>query len=157
MICKAGGVTKLAIGSIRIFDTETIFEVAADKVDSFLRNVGTNGTGEKGVHINAVEGPGERPERPISKRRPPGPPEKYDPMKPRPEKADRKQRYGKPKSDDFEAFMETPRPPREAKPAKDKTFAKDKGKPKWAKPAEVGERPAKKAKSKDHKKNRASE
>ena len=53
--------------------------------------------------------------------------------------------------------METPRPPREAKPAKDKTFAKDKGKPKWAKPAEVGERPAKKAKSKDHKKNRASE
>ncbi len=163
MICKAGGVTKQAIGSIRIFDTETIFEIAADKVDSFLRNVGTNGTGEKGVHINAVDGPGERSERPQGKRRPPGPPEKYDPMKPRPEKADRKERYGKPKSDDFETFMEAPRPPRDPKPskaakpyaAKEKTFAKDKGKPKWSKPAEGGERPAKKAK--DHKKGRSAE
>jgi len=162
MICKAGGVTKGDIGSIRIFDTETIFEIAADKVDSFLRSVGKNGTGEKGVHIGAVEGPGERPDRPQGKRRPPGPPEKYDPMKPRPEKADRKERYGKPKSGDFEAFMETPRPPRDPKAAKGpKPFAaKDKGKPKWAKPAADGEaRPQKKkaSKSKDHKKNRAPE
>jgi ATP-dependent RNA helicase DeaD len=157
MICKAGGVTKQAIGSIRIFDTETIFEIAADKVDSFLRNVGTNGTGEKGVHINAVDGPGERSERPQGKRRPPGPPEKYDPMKPRPEKADRKERYGKPKDDDFEAVMATPRPPREAKPAREKTFAKDKGKPKWAKPAAEGEARAPKKKSKDHKKGRSAE
>jgi ATP-dependent RNA helicase DeaD len=157
MICKAGGVTKQAIGSIRIFDTETIFEIAADKVDSFLRSVGTNGTGEKGVHINAVEGPGERADRPQGKRRPPGPPEKYDPMKPRPEKADRKERYGKPKADDFEAFMEAPRPPREAKPAREKTFVKDKGKPKWAKPAAEGEARAPKKKSKDHKKGRSAE
>ena len=165
MICKAGGVTKSAVGSIRIFDTETIFEVAADKVDSFLRNVGTNGTGEKGVHISGVDGPGERPERPQSKRRPPGPPEKYDPMKARPERADRRERYARPKADnDFEAMMETPRPPREAKPArstkpyaaKEKSFPKDKGKPKWTKPAADGaERPAKKAKPKDHKKSRS--
>ena len=169
MICKAGGVTKSAIGSIRIFDTESIFEIAADKVDSFLRNVGTNGTGEKGVHINAVDGPGERPQRPQGKRRPPGPPEKYDPMKPRPERADRKERYAKPRADaDFEAMMETPRPPREAKPAKSqKPFAakgkaalKDKGKPKWSKPVAEGEaRPPKKkaAKPKDHKKKRGDE
>lgn len=163
IICKAGGVTKQAIGSIRIFDTETIFEIAADKADSFLRNVGKNGTGEKGVHINAVDGPGERPQ---SRRRPPGPPEKYDPMKPRPEKADRKERYAKPRSDDFEAFMESPRPPRDAKPskavkpfaAKEKPVSKDKGKPKWSKPVAEGEaRPPKKkpAKPKDHKKKRA--
>jgi Superfamily II DNA and RNA helicases len=160
MICKAGGVTKQAIGSIRIFDTETIFEVAADKVDGFLRSIGKNGTGEKGVHINAVEGPGERPERPVSKKRPPGPPEKYDPMKPRPEKANRKERYAKPKNDDFEAFMETPRPPREARSATaGKPFAaKDKGKPKWAKSAADGaDRPARKARSKDHKKSRSAE
>jgi ATP-dependent RNA helicase DeaD len=164
MICKAGGVTKQAIGSIRIFDTETIFEIAADKVDNFLRNVGANGTGEKGVHINAVDGPGERPDRSAPKRRPPGPPEKYDPMKPRPERADRRERYAKPKSDDFETFMEAPRPPREAKPAKaakpyaakEKTFAKDKGKPKWSKPVAEGEaRPPKKPKAKDHKKTRS--
>ena len=155
MICKAGGVTKGAIGSIRIFDTETIFEVAADKVDSFLRNVGKNGTGEKGVHINAVDGPGERPDRPQTKRRPPGPPEKYDPLKPRPEKADRKQRYGsgKLKAEDF-AVADQPRPPR---PNSAKPVAKDKGKPKWAKPAQDGERPVKQARSKDHKKNRAPE
>jgi len=160
IICKAGGVTKQAIGSIRIFDTETIFEIAADKADSFLRNVGKNGTGEKGVHINAVDGPGERPQ---GKRRPPGPPEKYDPLKPRPEKADRKERYAKPRSDDFEAFMETPRPPREAKAvkpfaAKEKPVSKDKGKPKWSKPVAEGDaRPPKKkpAKPKDHKKKRA--
>ncbi|MCP8882565.1 DEAD/DEAH box helicase [Devosia sp. XJ19-1] len=167
MICKAGGVTKSAIGSIRIFDTETIFEIAADKVDSFLRNVGTNGTGERGVNISAVDGPGERPERPKSNRRPPGPPERYDPMAPRPERADRKERYAKPRSDDgFEAMMETPRPPREARPAKaakpfaakEKSFPKDKGKPAWSKPAAEGEaRPPKKkaAKPKDHKKSRA--
>ncbi|SMQ62399.1 ATP-dependent RNA helicase DeaD [Devosia lucknowensis] len=161
MICKAGGVTKQAIGSIRIFDTETIFEVAADKVDGFLRSVGKNGTGEKGVHINAVDGPGERSERPAPRTRPPGPPKAYDPMAPRPEKADRKERYGKPKSDDFDAFMETPRPPREARPpkplaAKEKTVSKDKGKPKWSKPAADGaERPAKKTKAKDHKKSRS--
>ncbi|MNU01408.1 hypothetical protein D3C72_2448010 [compost metagenome] len=62
--------------------------------------------------------------------------------------------------------METPRPPREARPAKsskpyaakDKPFPKDKGKPKWAKPAADGaEHPARKAKPKDHKKSRASE
>ncbi len=165
IICKAGGVTKQSIGSIRIFDTETIFEIAADKVDSFLRSVGKNGTGEKGVHISSVDGPGERPERPQAKRRPPGPPEKYDPMAPRPERADRKERYAKPKSDDFETFMETPRPPREAKAvkpfvAKEKPVSKDKGKPKWSKPVAEGEaRPPKKkqVKPKDHKKSRSAE
>src|SRR5690606_42080232 len=101
-----------------------------------------------GVHINAVEGPGERPQ---SKRRPPGPPERYDPMKPRPEKADRKQRYGSGKlqAEDFAS----PDEPRPSKPKAAKPFAKDKGKPKWAKPAENADRPARK-KPKDHKKSR---
>jgi ATP-dependent RNA helicase DeaD len=150
MICKAGNVTKSAIGSIRIFDTETHFEVAADRVDNFLRNVGKNGTGERGVHISAVDGPGERHEEP--KRRPPGPPKAYDPMAPHPGKADRKQRYGsgKLKADDFAPATE--RPSKASKPP----AAKDKGKPKWSKPAE-GAAPAKskKPKPKDHKKRRA--
>ncbi len=159
MICKAGGVTKSAVGSIRIFDTETIFEVAADKVDSFLRNVGTNGTGERGVHISAVDGPGERTERPKSNRRPPGPPERYDPAAPRPERADRKQRYGETRvrSDDLGGATDAPRPPR-TKAAE--APARDKGKPKWAKPTAEGEvRPAKKkpGKPKDHKKSRSAD
>ena len=178
MICKAGGVTKSAVGSIRIFDTETHFEVAADKVDSFLRSVGKNGTGERGVHISAIDGPGERQERPQSKRRPPGPPEKYDPMATRPERADRKQRYGSSnlRPDDFEPASERPatrpatrpveqpsdnvtiRPAKTAKTAK--PVSKDKGKPKWSKPAAEGEvrAPKKKAaKPKDHKKTRAAD
>ena len=87
-------------------------------------------------------------------------------MKARPEKADRKERYARPKSDDFESFMEAPRPPREAKPAKaakpyaasEKSASQDKGKPKWAKPVAEGEaRPPKKkpVKASDHKKRRA--
>ncbi|KKB81141.1 helicase [Devosia soli] len=156
MICKAGGVTKGAIGSIRIFDTETIFEVAADKVDSFVKSVGKNGTGEKGVYISAVDGPGERSERPQSKRGPPGPPVAYDPAAPRPEKADRKQRYGSSnlRPDDFAPATESapkPRKPKEAKP-----FDKNKGKPKWSKPTLEGDAPApKRPKVKDHKKVRA--
>lgn len=147
MICKAGGVSKSAIGSIRIFDTETLFEVAADKVDSFLRSVGKNGTGEKGIYINAVDGPGERSERP-SNRRPPGPPKAYDPLAPRPEKADRKQRYGK--ASEGEPRTEE-RPVKSGKPPKAGT--RDKGKPKWSKPADDGApRPPKKPK--DHKKRR---
>ncbi|NGP18980.1 DEAD/DEAH box helicase [Devosia aurantiaca] len=148
MICKAGGVSKSAIGSIRIFDTETIFEVAADKVDGFLRSVGKNGTGEKGIYINAVDGPGERSERPNerpAKTRPPGPPKAYDPMAPRDTKADRKERYGKPKSEDF-----AERPAKAPRPA----VAKDKGKPKWSKPTDGAPAP-KKPKVKDHKKKRA--
>jgi len=151
MICKAGNVTKGAIGSIRIFDTETIFEVAADKVDSFLKSVGKNGTGEKGVYISAIDGPIEQ--KPQSKRRPPGPPVPYDPAAPRPEKADRKQRYGsgKLKAEDFETRSEAPAKP--FKPKEQKPFDKNKGKPKWAKAAE-GEAP-RKPKAKDHKKARA--
>ena len=169
MLCKAGDVTKTAIGSIRIFDTESIFEVAAPKADAFLRNITRNGSGERGVTITAVDGPGERPAGPPpSQRRPPGPIERYDPDAPRPERADRQARYGSAglRPDDFEApatggwspsgDAETPRPPR---PDFDKPRApkvnkappsKDKGKPKWAaKPAD-GSKPFKK----DHKAKR---
>ncbi|NMA97256.1 MAG: hypothetical protein GX970_03950, partial [Phyllobacteriaceae bacterium] len=172
MICKAGGMGKSAIGSIRIFDTETIFEVAADKVDAFQKAVDKRGgTLEKGVYVSQVDGPGERAERPQAKRRPPGPPERYDPMAPRPEKADRKQRYGsgKLRPDDFEqpsdaqrtrpqerpAEFSSERPAAE-RPAKvRKAPAKDKGKPKWSKPVAEGEARLAKKPKKDHKKSRA--
>lgn len=68
MICKAGGVTKQAIGSIRIFDKETIFEVAADKVDAFTRNLEKNGTGERNVTIAPVDRPAPKPPRPPKKK-----------------------------------------------------------------------------------------
>lgn len=36
LICRRGGVTKQDVGSIRIFDSETVFEVAAPLADRFL-------------------------------------------------------------------------------------------------------------------------
>ncbi|WP_082766079.1 DEAD/DEAH box helicase [Paramesorhizobium deserti] len=57
MICKAGGVTKRDVGSIRILETETRFEIAASKADDYLANLRERGTGEKGVTIRlAAEG-----------------------------------------------------------------------------------------------------
>lgn len=165
MLCKAGNVTKTAIGSIRIFDTESHFEVAADKADSFARSVEKNGSGERGVQILAIDAPGERPTsaraagpRPSNKR-PPGPPARYDPAAPRPERSDRKQRYGSTAlgADDFEAPpAEEVRAPRRDKPRDSKPTTKDKGKPKWAGKAAEGEPRPKKAKpaKKDHKPKR---
>lgn len=149
MLCKAGGVTKTAIGSIRIFDTESIFEVAAQKADAFAKSIEKNGSGERGVTIAPVDGPGERRSGPPpSQRRPPGPIERYDPNAPRPERADRKQRYGSAgfRPDDFAepatgAWDPAAEPARPPKPDADKPRApkppkappnKDKGKPKWA-------------------------
>ncbi|MFD2649248.1 DEAD/DEAH box helicase [Devosia albogilva] len=180
MLCKAGNVTKGSIGSIRIFDTETLFEVAADKADSFQRAVERNGTGERGVSILPVDAPGEAQlrqsrERPPAKRRE----EAYDPAaapsrerparKPREgghdpaasmiERPPRKPRFGSGGLDatDFvPSTDDTPPAPKPRKPAK--PVNKDKGKPKWSKPAGATEsRAPKKAKPKDHKKRRAAE
>ena len=58
LICKAGNVTKREIGSIRILDTESRFEIVADRADGFAAAV-RQGTGEKGVVIQRVEGGGK--------------------------------------------------------------------------------------------------
>jgi len=62
MICKAGGVTKREVGSIKIDDTETRFEIAADKADEFAQHL-KRGTGlERGVSIApAGRGPSKPP------------------------------------------------------------------------------------------------
>jgi len=63
LICKAGKVTKREIGSIRILDTESRFEIAADRAEGFAAAV-REGTGEKGVVIQRVEGDGKSGETP---------------------------------------------------------------------------------------------
>ena len=62
MICKAGGVTKREVGSIKIDDTETRFEIAADKADEFAQHL-KRGTGlERGVTIAPTgRGPSKPP------------------------------------------------------------------------------------------------
>ena len=164
MLCKAGNVTKVAIGSIRIFDTESHFEVAAGKADAFAKSVEKNGSGERGVFITAIDSPGERTEGrtrpPAAQRRPEGPIERYDPSAPRPERADRAMRYDPAATDgavrpDFNKprapriDSDKPRAPRAPNP-------KDKGKPKWTADKAAGAPPKKEKayKPKDHKAKR---
>ena len=51
MICKAGGVSKRDVGSIRIDDSETRFEIAADKAAGFAAQLERPGSVERGVVI----------------------------------------------------------------------------------------------------------
>lgn len=52
LICQAGGITKAEIGTIKIFDRETRFEIAAEFADAFAHAVRTNKS-KKG-HISRV-------------------------------------------------------------------------------------------------------
>jgi ATP-dependent RNA helicase DeaD len=72
MICKAGGVTKRDVGSIKILDAETRFEISGERATEFAQKIARDGTGERGVRIGPagpLENSGyskpkyERPER----------------------------------------------------------------------------------------------
>jgi ATP-dependent RNA helicase DeaD len=54
LICKAGDLTKRDIGSIKIFDTDTKFEISADKAAAFAAAVAIPGALEKGATITRV-------------------------------------------------------------------------------------------------------
>ena len=55
MICKAGAVTKADVGSIKIDDLETRFEIAADKAEAFAAHLARSRL-EKGVIIAPAAG-----------------------------------------------------------------------------------------------------
>lgn len=64
LICKAGNVSKRDVGSIRILDNETRFEILTEKSGEFFQNVQDHGTGEKGLVIRqATDGGGAAPRR----------------------------------------------------------------------------------------------
>ena len=67
MICKAGGVTKKDVGSIKIDDTETRFEIAADKAEDFAQNLTRKGSLERGINIARAGGGEPRRSKPPSK------------------------------------------------------------------------------------------
>jgi ATP-dependent RNA helicase DeaD len=125
MICKAGGVTKGAVGSIRILESESHFEIAPDKADAFAAHIKVNGTGEKGVNIKRVE-PGDANEQRKSS--------SY---------ADQPKYEGKPKYEDKPRYEDKPKyddRPKPAEKVKFETKAGFAGKPKFdgkpkAKPA----------------------
>jgi len=60
MICKAGGVSKRDVGSIKIDDTETRFEIAGDKAADFAARIREPGGLERGIVIAPAGEAGER-------------------------------------------------------------------------------------------------
>ncbi|MTI16043.1 DEAD/DEAH box helicase [Rhodobacteraceae bacterium RKSG542] len=68
MICRAGHISKNDIGSIRIFDADSRFELPEHLADKFAETVKVHGTGEKSITITRIEG---NPERGNSGGRPP--------------------------------------------------------------------------------------
>jgi ATP-dependent RNA helicase DeaD len=136
MICKAGGVTKRDVGSIKILDAATRFEVAADKAAAFAQQIVATGRLEKGVVI-APEKSEPRPAKteyraPKTEHHAPKP--EHHAPKPDHHAAD-KPRY-KVRSEKGEKL--------DAKPAQHKAPAspppnpKDKGKPKYKKKRDGG-------------------
>ena len=95
LICKAGHITKRAVGAIRIQDSDTQFEIAGDKADAFWAAVKEGGTGEKGVTIHKLEGNAPAREKPAREAAAPSwNSEKKGKFKPKP-----KSKAGKPAGD----------------------------------------------------------
>jgi ATP-dependent RNA helicase DeaD len=131
MICKASDVTKRDVGSIKILDFETRFEISADKARGFAERIEGRPL-EKGVRISAASAPGEtrafgKPkyepaERDKPKRYNPAAAEKVATEDPRP--AQDAQAPRKPKKKDEAKPKAKFKPKYQGNP-------KDKGKPKW--------------------------
>ncbi len=75
LICRLGGVTKADIGSIRIFDTDTRFEITADAADRFAEATRHAGEGEARIEPatagSDVRTSGPRPGRSYASRKAP--------------------------------------------------------------------------------------
>lgn len=57
MLCKAGGITKRQIGSIRIEQNETRVEIDAARIDAFMARIGEGGRLEKSIHVTRADAP----------------------------------------------------------------------------------------------------
>ena len=55
MLCTAGGITKTAIGAIRMLDDETHVQLAAPAAPGFLAAVGAEMTLEKGIRLRVMD------------------------------------------------------------------------------------------------------
>jgi len=77
MLCKAGGISKRQIGSIRIQQHETHVEIDAASVDAFFANLGEGGRLEKQIRATRLSGPPQESSRPARAER--GPPQEHRP------------------------------------------------------------------------------
>lgn len=93
LICRLGHVTKRDVGSIKIGERDTRFEISAAAADRFIAALAASGGGEKSIRITKDEGgPGEtvsdtEAKRPRPKRAPRKPaPKNQAPQQPKPAK-----------------------------------------------------------------------
>ena len=63
MICRAGGLTKADIGTIRVFDHETKFEVSAEAAEKFAADIKQRVGGNPNIEPLGVSGEGGGPAR----------------------------------------------------------------------------------------------
>ncbi|MGE0741612.1 MAG: DEAD/DEAH box helicase [Hyphomonadaceae bacterium] len=86
MICKAGGINKRQLGTIRIQQRETHVEIDAGSIDKFFSNLGKNGHIEKQIYVTRLDRPpqdtrphrAERAERGPPQRAERGPPQRAE-------------------------------------------------------------------------------
>ena len=57
LICRVGHITRKDVGSIKIFHTESQFEIAANVAERFIQTIEREGTGEKKITITRADGP----------------------------------------------------------------------------------------------------
>ena len=61
LVCKAGGITSRDIGAIKIFETESLFEVSARAAQSFSQALVRAGRRDDSITITRMNGQAERP------------------------------------------------------------------------------------------------
>ncbi len=143
MICKAGDVTKRDVGSIKILDEETRFEISAEKAGAFAAAIArTDGTVENGITIRSADAAGAPPRADRKPQRDDAPRKDWAPReakpkqdwKPAPEAAPR-YKVRTDKGDKLETRLQHPAVPASddaaGTPKKPKFNPKDKGKPKY--------------------------
>jgi ATP-dependent RNA helicase DeaD len=95
LLCKAGGITKRQIGSIRIEQHETHVEIDAASVESFLAHVGEGGRLEKSIRVTRMA---HAPSAQSAPRPRPAPESTYAERKPRPHAAKPHRKHESPRT-----------------------------------------------------------
>ncbi|MGR3465043.1 DEAD/DEAH box helicase [Limimaricola sp.] len=137
LLCRAGDISKDAIGAIRIQDNETFVEIAEASVPGFLRAIGPDMSPEEGLKMTALDhapdlSRGQRPERGQRPDRGPRPERGSRPDRaPRPETAAAPARPAPeaPAPQAASADDRPPRKPRAEKPAGERPYKKAEGAP----------------------------
>jgi ATP-dependent RNA helicase DeaD len=55
LICRAGGITKRDVGSIKIFETESQFEIAPRRAEKYAASISRSGTIDGSIRITRAE------------------------------------------------------------------------------------------------------